>query len=108
MYTLFAPLLPLLPVALLDLTSSSTPQLFRSLASYRYTLCFLSEGDDHPVQLGPYTLNIKSYSWGNRGKNYVATSYPEERGYSQHEAASKIQGRFRGNRGKKAYRARRN
>ena len=74
----------------------------------RYTLCFLSEGDDHPVQLGPYTLNIKSYSWGNRGKNYVATSYPEERGYSQHEAASKIQGRFRGNRGRKAYRARRN
>ncbi|DBA04172.1 TPA: hypothetical protein N0F65_004280, partial [Lagenidium giganteum] len=61
-----------------------------------YTLCFLNGQEDNVVQLGPYSCNIKCYSFGHGDRMKIGTAFPEALPLTEAQAAVKIQASFRG------------
>jgi poly(U)-specific endoribonuclease len=57
-----------------------------------YTLCFYCSPDECVVKLGPYKVNITSYTWPAQPrpgqKVYVATSFPSEVPLDEHEVGN--------------------
>lgn len=68
-----------------------------------YTLCFLNGKEDNVLQLGPYLVNIKCFSFGRGNNVKIGTAFPEAMPLTEAQAAVKIQALLRGKRARKQH-----
>ncbi|KAJ0407300.1 hypothetical protein ATCC90586_002228 [Pythium insidiosum] len=63
-----------------------------------YTLCFLNGQEENHVQLGPYRVCVKCFSFGRGHDVKIGTAFPDALPMTEDQAASKIQAVVRGRR----------
>lgn len=72
-----------------------------------YTMAFLAGKEQNRLTVGPYHVLLKCFRIGHGGRVNIGTSYPEALPMNEHEAATKVQGIFRGRNTRKSVRGNR-